>query len=326
MSDSARDPVGELMRSAGRGVTPDAARMERAMQRVHGEWHAVLAGRRRRTQRVRWAAALAAVALVSVLAKVLWPLPERAVMVATLTRAVGDVRVGGAPLEAGRAISSGETIETSGTGRALLSLVSGEQLRIDGQSRMDWTSRTDLRLARGAVYIETSGAPGERSSTGVVVWTPVGAVRHIGTRFEVRVADGKARVRVRDGAVTFSRKDEAPVTVAAGQQLSVARGILSIQPGPGPADLQWAWTRDIAPGFSIEGRSLYDTLEWLGRESGLRVVYADERVRSQARRLTLRGSIEGLDTRAALRAVLAGSELGFELHADRIDIFAGPAE
>jgi ferric-dicitrate binding protein FerR (iron transport regulator) len=261
-----------------------------------------------------------------VLAKVLWPVPEPSVMVATLTRAVGDVRFGGVRLEAGRVISSGETIETGGTGRALLSLVSGEQLRIDGQSRMNWTSRTDLRLARGTVYIETSAAPGAESSLGVVVWTPVGAVRHVGTRFEVRVADGKARVRVRDGAVTFSRKDEAPVMVGAGQQLSVARNILSIQPGPGSVDPQWAWTRDIAPDFSIEGRSLYDTLEWLSHETGLRVVYADERVRSQARRLTLRGSIEGLDTQAALRAVLAGSELNFELHADRIDIFAGTAE
>src|SRR5690348_2117093 len=113
MSDSARDPVGELMRSAaGVGVTPDAARMERAMQRVHGEWHAVLAGRRRRAHRLQWAAAIAAVALVAVLAKVFWPVAEPAVAVATLARAVGDVRVGQVPLQAGRVISTGEAIET----------------------------------------------------------------------------------------------------------------------------------------------------------------------------------------------------------------------
>jgi ferric-dicitrate binding protein FerR (iron transport regulator) len=314
------------MRSAGLGVTPDAARMERAMQRVHGEWHAVLAGRRRRAQRLQWAAAVAAVALVAVLAKVFWPGPDRAVAVATLTRAVGEVRVGTEPLKTGRVILSGEAIETESTGRALLSLASGEQLRIDGGSRLNWSSRTELRLARGTVYIETSGLMRPDSSVGVVVMTPMGAVRHIGTRFEVQVADGKTRVRVREGAVLFSRENQPPVTVAAGQQLSVDGRGASMQPGPGSADPQWAWTHDIAPEFSIEGRSLYDALEWLSHETGLRVVYANESARSQAQRVTLRGSIEGLDTQAALRAVLAGSELRFELHADRIDIFADSSE
>jgi hypothetical protein len=90
--------------------------------------------------------------------------------------------------------------------------------------------------------------------------------------------------------------------------------------GPGAADAQWDWTREIAPSFAIEGRSLSESLDWLSHETGLRVVYRDERARAQARALILRGSIEGLDSRDALRAVLAGSGLAFHLTTDGVEI------
>jgi hypothetical protein len=70
----------------------------------------------------------------------------------------------------------------------------------------------------------------------------------------------------------------------------------------------------------MEGRSLFDTLEWLSQESGLRVVYRGEQARAQAHAVILRGSIEGLDTRQALLAVLAGSGLAFDLQSDHVAI------
>jgi hypothetical protein len=90
--------------------------------------------------------------------------------------------------------------------------------------------------------------------------------------------------------------------------------------GPGSADAQWAWTREISPAFVIEGHPLAEALDWLSRETGLEVVYGDEQARSQAQALILRGNVDGLDTRDALRAVLAGSGLNFQVNADRVEI------
>jgi ferric-dicitrate binding protein FerR (iron transport regulator) len=197
----------------------------------------------------------------------------------------------------------------------LLSLSSGAQLRLDSQSVVKWVSPIALRLSRGAVYAETG-----RGSPQLVVSTPYGIARHVGTRFEVRVADGQARVRVREGAVDFQRKEGPAIRIERGQQLVADESRAVVQAGPGSADAAWAWTREIGPSFEIEGQSLVAALDWLGREAGLHVVYRDERARSQAQAVTLRGSIEGLDTQDALLAVLAGSGLVFSLDADRIEI------
>jgi ferric-dicitrate binding protein FerR (iron transport regulator) len=331
LGPSDTDPVAALVRAAAPAPEPDAARMERALHRVHGEWRAALAERRRARRRPLFLAAAATV-LVAVLVGVLWP--EAPVPVATVDRVVGDVVVRRvehgelrvAPSQTALVILNGEEIDTGRSGRALLRLASGEQLRIDGDTLVGWASPTELRLTRGTVYIETAAETRSPASIPVAIVTPMGSVQHVGTRFEVQLSNAGARVRVRDGSVIYSRQGKAPIMLSTGQQLSVTTTASTLEAGPGSADASWEWTREIAPEFAIEGRSLYDALEWLGHESGLRVVYADVRVASQARRVTLRGSIEGLDTRAALRAVLVGSDLQFELHPDRIDIRAGRSE
>jgi ferric-dicitrate binding protein FerR (iron transport regulator) len=325
------DPVAALVRSATPGLEPDAARMERALHRVHGEWHAALAERRRARRRPLFLAAAAAV-LIAISVGLLWP--EAPVSVATVDRVIGDVVVRSVehgelrvtPSHTAHAILNGEEIDTGSAGRALLTLRSGEQLRIDSGTLIGWTSPAELRLTRGTVYIETATNARSPAAIPVSIVTPLGSVRHVGTRFEVQVSNGGARVRVRDGSVIYSRQGEAPITLSIGQQLSVTTTSSALEAGPGSADASWEWTRGIAPEFAIEGRSLYDALEWLGHESGLRVVYADERASSQAHGVILRGSIEGLDTSAALRAVLVGGDLQFELRPDRIDIRASRSE
>jgi hypothetical protein len=173
------------------------------------------------------------------------------------------------------------------------------------------------------VYVETARASSVRRS--LIVSTQLGDVRHVGTRFEVRVADGETRVRVRDGEVSFAPTGGSLIAVDAGQQL-VARGDTSVVgTGPASAAPEWHWTMDIAPSFTLEGRSAFDALEWLGHEAGLDVRYTTGGARAQARARTLGGSIDGLDAQSALRAVLAGSGLAFELYPDRIEVRSSDA-
>jgi ferric-dicitrate binding protein FerR (iron transport regulator) len=321
---SKQDCVGTLVRTAGPRAFPDAERFQRARARVGAEWREVLA-RERRARYQKLAAVFVITAIAATLGTVFWPKPAQPI--ATADRVVGDVLVRHAerghvqaePLKAEQALAAGTELDTGSSGRALLQWTGGAQLRVDRQSLLELRSESELRLTRGAVYIETNSSD-ERNGLRLAVTTPFGTARHIGTRFEVHVDEAAARVRVRDGAVSFSSDQQSPVTINAGQQLTIANGALTLQPGPGSADSAWEWLRNIAPHFAIEGRSAFDALEWLGHESGLRIDYADEQVRSQARAVTLRGTIEGLETRKALFAVLAGSGLDFEIRGDHIDI------
>lgn len=317
MSDS-RDPIGMLLRSADPPLEPDTARMERAMSVVHGEWQSMLETRRR--ARRSWFAAAACV-LLAVLAGliVVFRPAAPAVTVATAVRVQGDVLVDAQPLSTGKLVRSQQAIDTGRGGRVLLDLASGEKVRIDSGSLARWVSPTELSLTRGRLYAETAERRDERTPQ-LIVTTPFGIVRHVGTRFEVQISGDQTRVRVREGAVDFERKSKPPIRVATGQQLSVSATDAVLAAGPGSADAQWAWTREISPSFVIEGRSLAEALDWLSRETGLEIAYSDEQARSQAQSLILRGNVDGLDTQDALRAVLAGSGLNFQLSADRVDI------
>lgn len=324
--DGEPDYIAALVRTAGRRALPDAARFARARQNVSAEWYSVIASARRARQQ-RFAAVFVIVAIAAAFTAVFWPKPAQPV--ATASRVVGDVlvrqvhqgQVQAEPLKSLQILVSGTELDTGVGGRVFLDWANGAHLSLDKGALVELRSETELRLTRGAVYVETQSS-GAHKTQPLVVTTPFGTARHVGTRFEVYVAAASARVRVREGTVRFSKESQSPVTINAGQQLSVVDGSLALEPGPGSADPAWDWVQDIAPRLVIEGRSAFDALESLGHVSGLQIIYADGSARSQARSVILRGSIEGLETRKALLAVLAGSGLEFDMHGDRVEIRA----
>jgi ferric-dicitrate binding protein FerR (iron transport regulator) len=316
-----QDPIGALLRSAGPPLVPDAARMDRAMQAVHGEWRAVLESRRH-TKR-RWLAAAAASVMLLIGLVVAYRPAAPAVIAATVTRVQGEVLVNAQPVSLRQIVVTRQDIDTGQGGRVLLELASGARIRVDSGSLVQWASPTELNLTRGRIYAETAQVTG---APPLVVTTPLGVVRHVGTRFEVQLSGGEVRVRVREGAVDFERESRPSLRVAMGQQLSVTQGDAVLEAGPGSADDQWAWTGEISPRFVIEGQRLTAALDWLSHETGFAVVYRDEQARSQASAIILRGSIDGLDTRDALRVVLAGSGLEFLLAPGHVEIGASRGE
>jgi len=316
------DPLAKLLRAGGRREAPDPERATRARELVHAEWQASLGERRRR--RWQWAAAAAVAVTASGLGLLATFRPAPPVAVAVIARLNGDVerraergQVDEVPAE-GTTLHEGDSIQTSPTGRVLVRWNHSATLRIDGSSLARLESDEHIRLLRGALYVETIRSPA--TDRGLLVSTPFGQVRHIGTRFEVRVDRDTVRVRVRDGIAIFAGNAIAPTVIEAGRQLSVAGGRATLEDGPAASDPQWSWTQTIAPRFDIEGRSLFDTLEWLAHESGLRVIYASPAVRDRTREVVLHGSIDGLELRQALIAVLSGSGVEHTVRADRIEV------
>jgi hypothetical protein len=301
---------------------------------VHAAWRAEA---RRRTGRRRLAigAAAALLATVAVLAgrpresaPVRPKAPVAAAAAASVVRwegAVAGVQVDGTlgrrVLRPGDGLAVGAVIETPALGRLALALAGGASVRLDGGSRLTLAAPGILSLERGALYVDSG--PDRRPGSGVEVRAAGGVARDVGTQFEVRVADGGLRVRVREGAVHLTAGGQA-ASAEAGEELRAAGGRLE-RSVIAPDDPAWRWTQAVAPPFRLEGATLAGFVAWSCRESGWRCRYAHPEDASAAAGVVLHGSVEGLTPEQAMAAVLptagftrrgAGGELTIARAAD----------
>ena len=223
-------------------------------------------------------------------------------------------------------------------GRAALRLASGVSLRFDTGSRARLQSGSEIELAAGALYVDTGAVDtGADTGTGAPsgglealrIHTPLGVVRDVGTRFEVRLlaADGEEgegpapgtgggadalRVRVRAGRVDL-RWDATSDSAEAGEELtlhadgSVDRGRIAVH---GAA---WDWVFKVAPVFEIEGRNLAELLDWVARETGWEIRYGDPALAEAAGSIVLHGSLGEATPDQAPEIVLPGAGLRFRM-------------
>jgi hypothetical protein len=197
-------------------------------------------------------------------------------------------------------------LRTGATGRAALELANGIQVRLDVGTRVAFNDAEHARLRRGGVYVD-SGVTGADPSRELEIDTPAGAVRHLGTQYEARVADGMLRVGVREGLVAVGARG-GDIVGNAGEQLLIRDGQVTRNALAANADA-WAWVGSITPPFAIEGRSVDDFLTWAGRETGRQIVYTSSEAAQRARAIVLKGSVSGLTPDDAVSAVLSTTAL-----------------
>jgi ferric-dicitrate binding protein FerR (iron transport regulator) len=315
------DVTAHLLRLAGSPPEPPAARSARVRAAVRDAWRA------QRRQRIIRRSAVAAVVCALAAALVIAIRMDRAprtvappavqAVLATGTRVQGRptlLRRDGADaqsLSAGLPIHVGDVVVTDSTSRASLRMDDGSALRIDRASRVRVLAGAVIELSSGAAYLETADG-----SRGFEVRTPMGAVRDIGTRFEVRLIDSGVRIRVRAGRVELARG--ATVTpVGAGTQTIVTTTGVAVAPVT-PYGPEWGWVATLAPSFAIEGHSLRAFLEHIAAEEGLTLRYASPAVAAAADRIILHGSVEGLRAEDALDVALATSGLQYRLSAGEL--------
>lgn len=223
-------------------------------------------------------------------------------------------------------IEAGTRIDTLGSptqpARIALRMTSGHSVRIDQDSSVVFGPNRQLRLLRGAVYVD-SGPQGGRAS--LEVQTPLGAVSEVGTQYEVRLEAGATetvRVRVREGRISLWTNGES-VAAERGEELRLsADGTIERQEVPthGP---HWAWVVNAAPSFDFEEQTLESFLEWASRETGLEIEFGDP---SMAYSAAIGGSIHaplaGFTPQEALETILRASDLDFQIEGGRLLIVA----
>lgn len=309
-----RDDVARLVRLGGPRPAPPASRAARVKTALHTHWRSEV----RRRARRRYAVAAAALAAASVaIVAIGLGIPSRflgtptgaeiAFRVESLAQPVwtrGATTLGAQParLHVGDAILSGSELATEEDGRIAVRSEAGRSFRLDVSTRVRIISPVVVALDRGKIYVD-SGLRPDPAGGSLEIHTPFGIVREVGTQFEVHVSDDAVRIRVREGSVRMDG-DRGTYDVDVGAEFRLGDGGVPIWGDVLPYGPEWDWLSRIAPAFDLEGSSARDFLEWISRERGWTLRFADERTRRSAAEIVLRGSIEGLTLDEALAAVL----------------------
>jgi len=216
------------------------------------------------------------------------------------------------PVTVGSNLNSGQDLAARGS--ALLALRGGGNLRLAPDSELEVISGNSVRLRRGELYVDIP--PGAHADASFVAVTGAGEFRHVGTQFALAVIDGATRLRVREGRVAWDSAQGAS-TVDAGTEVLID-GQQVTRRALDPSGDSWTWTAAMAPEVDIEGRPLSEFLDWVARETGRKLLLADEATRRQVAEISMHGSVRGLSPMAALNAVMASTSLRFDLSAGAI--------
>jgi ferric-dicitrate binding protein FerR (iron transport regulator) len=295
------DRVAALIQLAGKRPAVPADAAERVRAAVHEEWTRTA---RRRT-RMRFAAAAAAIVILTIAGFVMMrtPAPSQQPPAARAVVASVESASGGATVWTGAQLRAGDVVETSRGGTVSLRW-GKDTLRVDGDTRVRFNDGRAVFLNRGAVYVASSGA-------GVVVRTPLGDVRDVGTQFEVRVDPSALRVRVREGRIDLVRggathSAEAGVELTADAAGAIERHVIARSGG------EWDWVVRAAPAIALEGQTLRAVVDRVSREKGLTAVYDGGVGDAQ-----LHGNVP-LAPEEALDAALAASAATARVEGDRL--------
>jgi hypothetical protein len=324
--DEGSDPIERLLKLAGSRPQPDAHRKAAFRKELHAEWRRVTAPAPPRrsfgwmtTAVIGTAAALFAIVWIA-FSRVTPPAPVSAVL-GRIVRSEGPVRTLPAadasaapqPVIVGGELRQDTLIDTTTGGRAALALDGDVSLRVDAGSRIVMVRDRVVRLEQGAVYVDA----GRDTGRPVVIQTPNGDVRDIGTQFEVRREAAALRVRVREGEVIVDRHGSA-ISARAGEMLRIdpqgryERAAISVF-GP-----DWEWAAEIGPRFQLEGSTVRQFLDWVGREQGWRWRFADADTARRAASIVTHGSIDGYTPEEALAIVLPTCGLSFVRNRDEV--------
>ncbi len=203
---------------------------------------------------------------------------------------------------------AGQVLSTAHNARLAFNMNTGETIRVNENTRLAFISERELELISGQIYLDSNqaGTQTSRRNT-LMITTFAGAIRHLGTQYLATIEDSMLAVSVREGQVLVATENSESIA-SPGEQLSVTgegeTSIVSIATH-GPV---WEWTELVTPEFVLDGRSAFEFIRWVGRETGRMVNFAPDGAELLARSTELRGSID-LEPMRALNLILQTSDL-----------------
>ncbi len=313
-----RDDVVRLLRLASKRPDVPHERRARVRAAARHSWREQVSRRRRRSLwlLIPAAAAVATIAImIGLRSNTRGPTAIESSALVQITDGAVSAAAGPEPgmqvVGRGDRLARGFVVDTGESGRIALRLASGHSLRLNGSTRVRQQGTRTLMLEHGTIYLDSADGRGD----GITVRTALGEIRELGTQFEVRADARSVRVRLREGAVDFERP-AARHRIDAGHELTldadgrVTRRELSAD------DPAWAWLLDLAPMPELEGRPAREFLDWVVREQGWRLAFADPELSRTVDGIVLGGTVGGLTPSEALDVVLPTCRLRHRVEGD----------
>lgn len=314
MNPEPSSQIESLLKLVGERDQPSSKAFERARAAASVSWRRGLGQpdvdgvRPRRRQVFAWAIAAGLVAVTLTLWS--WNARPPLLEVARVAALQGQVRFDSSRVFSVDAmLRSGEVLATA-DGRVALAVGDALSLRVDRDTRLRFDAAGQVTLLGGAVYVDSGGL---NAHTALRIITPAGAVRHVGTQFQVRVSGPHTRVQVREGRVVLLRDGGATVDLGAGDSADVTGAHVRVEHDQSSHGSDWEWAAATAPAFDIENRPLSEFLAWLAREHGWQLIYADAATQSRALDIRLHGSMPAHDPVGMLEraSLITGMPLAF---------------
>ncbi len=312
------DLVASLIRAAGRRTEPPIDAYQHVLTAATAAFREKIAKRRGRTWLLL--AGAASVATLAIALLLPWNATSTKSQLATVARVIGTAELATdgdwMPMTTtGDALAEGARLRTLAGGGVALALDGGASLRLAAATEVEMDGPRRVLLRSGTLYLDNAGSVG----TGYRIETPAGTARDVGTQFELRVADGVLRLRVREGRVEIDRAGQL-LTGSAGEQLEIdSLGGVTRSP-IAATDTAWQWAETIAPAPDIDGQPASVLLTWVARETGRRLHYESAAVETRAATVILHGNIRHLAPLAALDVMLATTDLEYTLVGDTMEI------
>jgi len=289
-----------LLRAAPRPVPPGKDE-KMVRDAVFTEWQAMTGKRRQRTRFMQFGIAatiLLALAVSFNSLRVQGVAPQQ---VATISKSNGSIYVLGEQATVQRlpetsVVMAGQTIKTDRDSGLGLEWGNGGSLRIAANTVVEFISAEEVYLHSGRIYFDSQPAEliasisGGSGAAKFQVDTDHGRVRHLGTQYMTYSASDVLEVSVREGEVSIEGRyhDEKAL---AGQRLSLSGSARATVLNIDTHGAAWNWVEETSPIVDTDGRSVEQFLNWVSRETGLRVEYPNEATQRAAASTILKGSV-----------------------------------
>lgn len=289
-------------------VRPAAFR--RARMAVESEWLRTLRARRRRRLAVVGGVGTVLAAAVALLLWLRLPTadPADSEPFAQLVR--GSLIQQDESIAVGSEVVRGADLRTSENQSAAIRLADDRSLRLARGTTVRLVGLSRVELRAGALYVDS---PPSAAGRPLVVSTPHGEARNLATQFELRVMDDTLRLRVREGKVRLETTGQDVVAVA-GMEVAWTPDEVETRAVPLRGEL-WRPYVELAH-FELDGATLGEFLQWVARETGLRVEWSAASLEVRSRGVVLHGTLGGTPPYLAPAAVLPAAGLGSRIEDD----------
>ena len=305
MSDSLagrdKDVVEALLEKAQpRPAPPDSAEQD-IRAAVRAEWEGVTFKRRRR----RFGAGFATAASIALVLAVSLPSLRVSgiapVEVASIDKSLGTLYIESdssglrQPVDT-TSVFTGQVLTTGVDSAAGLNWLDGGSLRIDQNTRIEFVTADKVFLHSGKIYFDSHSAI---TGSGFTIESTHGLVSHVGTQYMTESSAANLIVSVREGEVSVDGVYHE-ATAYEGYRVQLSGSAQPAVTNTSGIGSEWEWIETVSPAINVDGMSVFDFLQWVGRETGHSIQFESAEARSLATNERLKGVVDAAP-REALR-------------------------